>query len=101
MRTDRSIADQKLAGDTVRRVLGFARPHRALIAVFLGLTVVDAALVVVQPLLVARIVDDGILKNDGALVTLLALAMAGVAIVDAALGLSMGYLSSRIGEGLI
>ena len=101
MRTDRSIADQKLAKDTVRRVVGFARPHRFLIALFLALTVVDAALVVVQPLLVARIIDDGIAKGDATLVTLLALAMAGVAVVDAALGLAMGYLSSRIGEGLI
>ncbi len=35
------------ARDTTRRVLGFAEPHRRLIAFFLVLTVVDAALVVV------------------------------------------------------
>jgi ATP-binding cassette, subfamily B, bacterial len=101
MRTDRSVADQKLARDTVRRVLGFARPHRGTIGIFLVLTVVDAALVVVPPLLVKKIVDDGILAKDTALVALLALAIAGVALVDAALALGMGWLSSRIGEGLI
>ncbi|WP_435743895.1 ABC transporter ATP-binding protein [Nocardioides sp. SYSU DS0663] len=101
LRTDRSVVNSRLGRDTVRRVLGFARPHRGLISVFLLLTVVDAALVVVSPLLVQRIVDDGILEGDGRLVTLLALAMAGVAVVTAALAVLNGWLSSRIGEGLI
>ena len=101
LRTDRSITEQRLAKDTVRRVAAFAKPHRALIAVFLVLTVIDAALVVVTPLLIKRLVDDGILKQDGGLVTLIALAIAAVALVDAALAVGQGYLSSRIGEGLI
>src|SRR3954451_19877310 len=101
MRTDRSVGEQKLAGDTVRRVLGFAKPHRRPISVFLVLTVVDAALVVLTPLLVKRIVDDGILKQDTRLVVVLALVAAGVALVDAGLAVAMGWLSSRIGEGLI
>jgi ATP-binding cassette subfamily B protein len=101
LRTDRSITEQRLAKDTVRRVAAFAKPHRALIAVFLVLTVIDAALVVVTPLLVKRLVDDGILQQDSGLVTATALAIAGVALVDAALAVGQGYLSSRIGEGLI
>jgi len=101
MRTDRSITEQKLARDTVRRVLRFARPHRLTISVFLALTVVDAALVVVTPLLVKHIVDDGILRHDTRLVVLLALVAAAVAVLDAALAVGMGWLSSRIGEGLI
>jgi ATP-binding cassette subfamily B protein len=101
MRTDRTITDQKLASDTVRRVVGFAKPHRRWIGIFLFLTVIDAALVVVTPLLVKNIVDDGILKHDTALVVGLALAAAGVAVLDAGLAVGMGWLSSRIGEGLI
>jgi ATP-binding cassette, subfamily B, bacterial len=101
MRTDRSVTEQKLRRDTVRRVLGFARPHRRPIGMFLGLTVIDAGLVVITPLLVKRIVDDGILKQDTSLVVWLALGAALVALVDAALALAMGWLSSRIGEGLI
>src|SRR5512139_4074128 len=101
MRTDRSAADQKLARNTVRRVVGFARPHRRLITAFLALTVVDASMVVVVPLLVKRLVDDGILKGDSALVTLIALAIAGVAVFNAVLAVGQGYLSSRIGESLI
>jgi ATP-binding cassette subfamily B protein len=101
MRTDRSVAGQKLARDTVRRVVGFATPHRRLIGLFLALTVVDAAMVIVVPLLVKRLVDDGILKQNGGLVTAIALAIAGVALFNAVLAVGQGYLSSRIGESLI
>jgi ATP-binding cassette, subfamily B, bacterial len=101
MRTDRSVTEQRLAGGTVRRVVGFAIPHRIPIAVFLALTVVDAALVVVTPLLVKRIIDDGIMRQDTRLVVVLAAAAAGVAVLDAGLGVAMGWLSARIGEGLI
>jgi ATP-binding cassette subfamily B protein len=101
LRTDRSVVNQRLSRDTVRRIFGFARPLRPLIAAFLVLTVIDACMVVVSPLLVQRIVDDGILKNDGGLVTQLALIMAGVAVISALLAVASGLLSSRIGEGLI
>ncbi len=100
-RTDRSAVGNKLEPGTVRRVLGFARPHRRLIAVFLTLTVLDSALVVVTPLLVQRIVDDGILAHDLRLVIVLALGMAATALIGAALTVAAGYLSARIGEGLI
>lgn len=101
MRTDRSEVPRGVSRETVRRVLSFARPHRGLITVFLLLTVVDACLVVVNPLLVQRLIDDGITAGNGSLVTLLALAMAGVAVVSAALAVVAGWFSSRIGEGLI
>ena len=101
LRSDRSVVNNRLDRGTVRRVVGFARPHRGLISVFLGLTVVDAAMVVVIPLLVQRIVDDGILAGNNRLVALLALAMAGVALFSAVLSVLNGWLSSRIGEGLI
>jgi ATP-binding cassette, subfamily B, bacterial len=101
MRTDRSATQTRLKRDTFRRVLRFARPHKRLIAVFLALTVVDAALVVVIPLLIQRLVDDGITQGDARLVAFLALAMAGVAILQAVLTVVAGVFSARIGEGLI
>ncbi|WP_109508525.1 ABC transporter ATP-binding protein [Nocardioides speluncae] len=101
LRTDRSVVDNKIERKTLRRVLSFARPHRALIAGFLAITIVDASLVVVTPLLVQRIVDDGILKQDTQLVILLAIGMAVTALVGAVLTVGQGYFSSRIGEGLI
>ena len=41
LRSDRSVIDNKIERQTVRRVLGFARPHRRLITAFLAVTVVD------------------------------------------------------------
>jgi ATP-binding cassette subfamily B protein len=101
LRTDRSVVDQKLTRRTLRRIFGFAKPHSRLLAAFIVLVVIDAALVVVNPLLVKTILDEGILKHDTGKVTWLALTMAGVALFDASLGVASGYLSSRIGENLI
>jgi ATP-binding cassette subfamily B protein len=101
MRTDRSAVSEPLTKGTVRRVVRYAAPHRALIALFLAFTVVDAGLVIVTPLLVKRIVDDGIATGNGTLVTQLALIMAAVAVLDSLLSVAIGYTSSRIGESLI
>jgi ATP-binding cassette, subfamily B, bacterial len=101
MRTDRNDVPTRVDRETVRRVLAFARPHRRLISVFLVFTVVDACLVIVTPLLVQRIVDDGILQKDTALVVEMAGLMAITALFGAGLAVVAGWLSSRIGEGLI
>lgn len=101
LRTDRSVVNTQLGRDTLRRVLGFARPHRTLLVWFLLFTVIDACLVVVTPLLVQRVVDDGILKGDTSLVLILAGVMAGTAVVSGGLSVLVGWLSARIGEGLI
>jgi len=101
LRSDRSVVENKIERKTVRRVLAFAGPHRRLIAAFLAITVVDAALVVVPPLLLKTIIDDGVSSGDTSLVVWLAILVAVVAVVDSAFGLVTGWLSSRIGEGLI
>ncbi|KAJ1684264.1 hypothetical protein LUZ63_020557 [Rhynchospora breviuscula] len=100
-RIDRSAVDQRVSRRTLRRILSFASPHRGLMAAFLFFTVLDAAIVVVNPLLVRHVIDDGILQGDRSVVTLFALAMVGVALVDASFTVVNGWLSSRIGEGLI
>ncbi|HCB06408.1 MAG TPA: ABC transporter ATP-binding protein [Nocardioides sp.] len=101
LRSDRSVVNNRIDRRTVGRIVRFARPHRKLLAVFLVVTVIDAAMVVVTPLLVKRIVDDGILQDDRRLVVELSLAMAAVAVFSAGLSVLAGWLSSRIGEGLI
>jgi ATP-binding cassette, subfamily B, bacterial len=101
LRSDRSVVNNRVDRRTVGRIVRFAGPHKRLIAVFLAVTVVDAATVVVTPLLVQRIVDDGILQHDRSVVGWLATAMAGMALFSAFTSITGGYLSSRIGEGLI
>jgi len=92
---------QKLKPGTLPRIGRLARPFSRPIAAFLVLTVIDAVLGVLPPLFAQRIVDDGVLKHDSGLVTDLALIVAGIALLDAAVGLVSRYLSARIGEGLI
>jgi len=101
MTRDRSVAEQKIARGTVRRILGYARPYRTIIVIFLGTLVVTSLLSVAQPLLFKRIVDDGISVGNASLVTWTALAIAGLAILDAGFGLVSRWYSARIGEGLI
>ncbi len=101
MHRDDSVVQNKIERATLRRVLRFARPQRRLIVWFLVFTVLDACLVVVPPLLVQQLVDDGINGGDASLVLWLALAMAAAAVADAVLGFASGWLSSVIGEGLI
>ena len=101
MRRDRSVVDERVSRQTIKRIFGFARPHKRLIAVFLVLVVLDAALVVVNPLLIQHLLDDGVLKGNVSLVVWLAGGMAVASLLDAVLTVGSGYLSSRIGEGLI
>ncbi len=101
LRKDQSVADRKVSRETVRRILAFARPFRRQIVVFLVLTVGGSALVVVTPLLLQRLVDDGVVPQDRRVIVTLALVVALLAFVEAGVGLYSRYLSSRIGEGLI
>lgn len=101
MTRDRSVQNKKVSRSTVRRILGYARPYRAIVAIFLLTLVVTSLLSVAQPLLFRRIVDDGISVGNASLVTWTAVAIAGLAIADAGLGLVSRWFSARIGEGLI
>lgn len=85
----------------VRRILGYARPYRALIIALLVTLVMASLLIVAQPLVIQQIIDVGIPESNARLVTLLAGLIALLALGDAALGLVGRWFSARIGEGLI
>jgi len=87
--------------DTFRRVLSFARPHRARIATFVVVGVVQAVLTVTTPLLAGRVVD-AITDRDGvATVVRLAVLIAVIAVAEAGFSLLGRYLSASLGEDLI
>jgi ATP-binding cassette subfamily B protein len=98
---DSTVKQSNISRGLVRRILGYARPYRALVILFLITMVLASLLSVAQPLLFRRIVDDGISVGDATVVTVTALIIALLAILDAGLGLVGRYFSSRIGEGLI
>jgi ATP-binding cassette subfamily B protein len=100
-RTDGKVADTKLAEGTLRRILTYAAPYKVLVIGFLITLVLDALLVVAQPLLFRRIIDQGVTPGNSQVVTTTALLIALLAIVDSLLTLLGRWYSSRIGEGLI
>ncbi len=101
MTADPSVKEQKLKPGTVKRIFNFAKPYRTSIIIFLITVVIDAALVVTTPLLLLRLIDDGVIPKNPALVTKLAILVGLLAIADACVSMLGRYFSSRIGEGLI
>jgi len=100
-RLDDSVTKQKLAPGTIRRIIRFAVPYRRPLMILLVLLVIDAGIGAVNPLIYRAIINQGILSRNASLVVALAAVVAGIAVLDAALGLVERYFSSRVGEGLI
>jgi ATP-binding cassette subfamily B protein len=100
-RKDAGAVDRRLAPGTVRRVLAYAAPYRRQIAALLVLVVTGALLVVATPLLLKRIIDEGVVQGDRRLVVTLAGLVALVALLEAGITLLQRWFSARIGEGLV
>jgi ATP-binding cassette subfamily B protein len=101
LRMDPSVTKQKLKPGTIKRIAGYARPYRVQLSIYLFATAIDAAITVVNPLLLRELIDNGIVAKDEGVVIVVALTVAGVTLFDALLGVINRYFSSRIGEGLI
>lgn len=95
------VKDRRISRETLRRIVAFTGPHRKALGVFLVLSVLLAVLGVVTPILAGDVVNAITGGRSVATVVWLALAIAGVAVADAGLGVLNRLLSSRIGEGLI
>ncbi|MGO9344321.1 MAG: ABC transporter ATP-binding protein [Acidimicrobiales bacterium] len=100
-RRDESVKDVKLAPGTLRRIADFAAPYRWVLGAFMVVVIVDAVIGVINPLILREIIDGGILHKDTSLIEGLALLAAGLAVLDAALGLGERWVSAIVGEGLI
>jgi ATP-binding cassette subfamily B protein len=100
-RRDRSVVKERLKAGTVRRIAGYARPYIRELVFFLALNSVAAVIVVANPLLLKTIIDRGIVPHRTGVVVTLAAAVAGLALVEALIGLGQRWYSARIGEGLI
>ena len=86
---------------TLRRIAGFARPHRRQLTQFLLLSVVAAVLAVATPVVAGWVVDAIVNGEDIDIVVQLAVLIAVIAVAEAGLGLVTRWLSASIGEGLI
>lgn len=98
---DPDVLKQKLGRVTGRRILQYAKPFTKDIYFLVMLVTVDAFLVVAQPLLFKRIIDEGILKSNPSIVIISAALVAVLAIFSGLVSIVERWFSSRIGEGLI
>ncbi len=101
MTADPSVKHQKLKPGTISRIASFATPYKWQIVFFLITVVIDAVLVIATPLILRRLIDDGVIPKNGGLVTQLAILVGVLAIADSLMSVVGRWFSSRIGEGLI
>lgn len=87
--------------ETLKRVMGFARPHRGKLIAFVVVSIAMAFLAVATPVLAGQVVDAIVAAAGTGEVIRLAALIAGVAVAEAALGMVSRWLSSTIGEGVI
>ncbi|MBM3721828.1 MAG: ABC transporter ATP-binding protein [Actinobacteria bacterium] len=98
---DSSVKDQKLKSGTVKRIASYAVAYKSALIFFLITVVIDAVLVITSPLLLKRLIDDGVIPGNPGLVTQLALLVGLIALLDALFSMIGRWFSARIGENLI
>ena len=101
LRQDRAVLQHRVTKGTARRMLTFAVPYRTILAVFMPVVILDAAIGAVNPLILRALIDNGIAKKDTQLVVELAVLVAVLALGDAGLALTERRISAYIGESLI
>lgn len=98
---DASVKKRGIRPGTINRILGYAKPLKKEITLLILIVVIDAFLVVAQPLLFKRIIDDGIAMGNRSVVIFTAIYVGILAIFSAGLSIVGRLYSSKIGEGLI
>jgi len=98
---DPSVTKQRLKPGTVRRIMGYARPYRLDLTVFMIAAALDAVVTVSYPILLGVIIDKGILPRRASVVLGLAAVVVGLAVFDGLLNIVQRYFNARVGEGLI
>ncbi len=97
LQRDEEVLKHKVAPGTIPRVVRFGRPYARILSIFLFLVVLDAAAGVVNPLIYRELINKGILKGDEHLIVLLALAAAGVSVVDSILTFLQRRIAAQVG----
>jgi ATP-binding cassette, subfamily B, bacterial len=98
---DPTVTSQKVKPGTTRRVAQYARPYRQAIVTFVLAAMLDAIIIVTYPVLLAVIIDRGILPRNADVVVGVACVLAVLGVVDAVLNVIQRLFSARAGQGLI
>jgi len=101
LRYDEEQDRPKISWALIRRALAYGRPYIGRIAAMLLLILVVTLLGLAPPLLVRDLIDRALPGRDFHRLTLLALGMLAVPLVNGLLGVAQRYLGSSVGEGII
>ena len=94
---DRPMISRELIG----RVWRFAQPYQSRVLLLLVTILLITGLTLVAPLLVRDLIDNAIPNKDVSRLTLLAIGMVMIPLVNGAIGVLQRRLNSQIGEGII
>ncbi|MEH7387143.1 ABC transporter ATP-binding protein [Bacillus sp. JJ1521] len=80
------------------RMLAYLKPYRLAISVALVLTFVELAVELLQPLLIAKVIDDGILQNDLTVVMKWGGIMVGISLLAFISGIANSFFASHTSQ---
>jgi ATP-binding cassette, subfamily B, bacterial len=98
---DPSVLERKIKPGTLRRTLDIAAPYTGWLLLLGVVVIANASISIAYPLISRRIINDGILRADTALIVRFAALIAVLGVFDAALGLAQTYLGTRIGADVV
>lgn len=101
LRYDEKQDRPQLSWALLRRAMAYGRPYFGRIAAMLALILVVTLLGLAPPLLVRNLIDRALPDRDFHRLTLLALGMLAVPLVNGLLGVAQRYLGASVGEGVI
>jgi ATP-binding cassette subfamily B protein len=85
----------------VGRILALFKPYKARIALVIALIVASSVVGLGQPFLVRTVIDDALANSNVHLLILCVLAMVGIAVVTAILGVLQTWLSTAMGQQIM
>ncbi|MTD30928.1 ABC transporter ATP-binding protein [Planomicrobium sp. YIM 101495] len=82
----------------MKTVFSYAKPYKFLIVIALTLMLMELAVELIQPLIIAQIIDDGIIAGDMDAIVRLGLILLGLSLVAFIGGIGNSYFASHIAQ---
>jgi ATP-binding cassette, subfamily B, bacterial len=101
LRLDDSITRQQVKSGTVRRIFPYVKQYRWVLALLLFATALDSCITVANPLLIAIVIDRGIIPRRLDVLIELSVAIVVLGIVDAIAVYFQTWSSARVGQGVV
>ncbi|AZB41608.1 ABC transporter ATP-binding protein [Bacillus sp. FJAT-42376] len=83
----------------MKRVFSFLKPYRLPAGLALLLMLVELTVELLQPLIIARMIDQGILQKDMSVIWLWGAVLLGMSLFAFAAGVTNSFLASRVSQG--